>query len=90
VLSSLKPGVVSIDKGGATEKIFVRGGFAEVNPQGLTVLAETAIALAELDQKALAQQIKNAEEDLADAKSDEARDRAQTTLDQLKALAAAI
>jgi F-type H+-transporting ATPase subunit epsilon len=90
VLSSLKPGVVSIDKGGTTEKIFVRGGFAEVNPQGLTVLAETAIALADLNQAALAQQIKNAEEDVADAKTDEARDRAQTTLDQLKALAAAI
>jgi F-type H+-transporting ATPase subunit epsilon len=49
-----------------------------------------AFALADLNQAALAQQIKNAEEDLADAKSDEARDRAQTTLDQLKALAAAI
>ena len=41
VLSTLRPGVVVVDKGqGAPEKIFVRGGFAEVNPKGLTVLAE--------------------------------------------------
>ena len=43
VLSTLRPGVVVITKeGGATDRIFVRGGFAEVNPQGLTLLAETA------------------------------------------------
>ena len=68
VLSTLRPGVVVVTKeGGATDRIFVRGGFAEVNPQGLTVLAETAIPLAELDAAALAQQVKDAEEDFADA-----------------------
>ena len=55
VLSTLRPGVVVVTKeGGATDRIFVRGGFAEVNPQGLTLLAETAIPLAELDAGALA------------------------------------
>ncbi len=53
VLSTLKPGVVSIQKDGGTDKIFVRGGFAEVNAKGLTVLAETAIALADLDAQRL-------------------------------------
>ena len=68
VLSTLRPGVVVVTKeGGATDRIFVRGGFAEVNPQGLTLLAETAIPLAELDAAAIAQQVKNAEEDFADA-----------------------
>jgi F-type H+-transporting ATPase subunit epsilon len=90
VLSTLKPGVVSIQKDSGTDKIFVRGGFAEVNAQGLTVLAETAISLAELDAAALNQQIKNAEEDVADAKSDAARAKAQETLDHLRALAGAI
>jgi F-type H+-transporting ATPase subunit epsilon len=91
VLSTLKPGVVVVTKdGGSTEKIFVRGGFAEVNASGLTVLAETAIPLADLDTAAIAAQIKNAEEDVADAKSDGARAKASETLDHLRSLAAAM
>jgi F-type H+-transporting ATPase subunit epsilon len=91
VLSTLRPGVVTITReSGQPEKIFVRGGFAEVNPSGLTMLAETAIPLAELDAAALAQQIKNSEEDVADAKDDETRRRAQENLDHLKALHAAL
>jgi F-type H+-transporting ATPase subunit epsilon len=91
LLSTLKPGVVVVTKdGGASERIFVRGGFAEVNPSGLTVLAETAIPMADLDSAAIARQIKNAEEDVADASSDEKKRKANETLDHLRALAAAI
>jgi F-type H+-transporting ATPase subunit epsilon len=91
VLSTLKPGVVVLQKDtGAADKIFVRGGFAEVNAAGLTVLAETAIPLAELDRAALDQQIKNAEEDLADALGDEKKRKANETLDHLRALQAAV
>ncbi len=91
VLSTLKPGVVVVSKdGGASEKIFVRGGFAEVNASGLTVLAETAIPLADLDAAAIAGQIKDAEEDVADAKTDESRAKANETLDHLKSLQAAM
>jgi F-type H+-transporting ATPase subunit epsilon len=90
-LSTLKPGVVVVTKdGGSTEKIFVRGGFAEVNASGLTLLAETAIPLADLDTAAIAAQIKNAEEDVADAKNDGARAKASETLDHLRSLAAAM
>jgi F-type H+-transporting ATPase subunit epsilon len=91
VLATLKPGVVRVAKGGAAEeRIFVRGGFAEVNPKGLTVLAETAIPMAELNAAALAQQIRNAEEDVADAKTDEARRKAAESLEHLKAIQSAI
>ena len=91
VLSTLKPGVVVVTKdGGAVEKMFVRGGFAEVNASGLTVLAETAIPLADLDAAAIATQIKNAEDDVADAKNDGARAKAAETLDHLRSLAAAM
>jgi F-type H+-transporting ATPase subunit epsilon len=90
VLSTLKPGIVTIQKDGGADRIFVRGGFAEVNAAGLTVLAETAIAMSDLDSAALAQQIKNAEEDVADAKIEGARAKAQETLDHLKALQGAI
>jgi F-type H+-transporting ATPase subunit epsilon len=90
VLSTLRPGVVTVTRGGKNERIFVRGGFAEVNPQGLTVLAEVAIPIAELDAGKIAQQIQNAQDDVNDAKTDEARRRAQENLDHLKALEGAL
>ncbi|MBX3509442.1 MAG: F0F1 ATP synthase subunit epsilon [Parvibaculum sp.] len=86
-MSTLRPGVIGVQVEGQPERrYFVRGGFAEVTPAGLTVLAEHTVPLAELDAEALAREIANAEEDVADAKSDEARQRAQEKLDQLKSL----
>jgi F-type H+-transporting ATPase subunit epsilon len=91
VLATLKPGIVVVSKDtGTTERIFVRGGFAEVNASGLTVLAETAIPMADLDASAIAARIKNAEEDVADAKSDGARAKASEALDHLRSLQAAL
>jgi F-type H+-transporting ATPase subunit epsilon len=91
VLSTLKPGVVTVYKdGGSTDRIFVKGGMVEVNPQGLTLLAEVAIPMAELDAAALAKQIKNAEEDLADAKPGEAQRKATEQLNQLRELQSAL
>jgi F-type H+-transporting ATPase subunit epsilon len=91
VLSTLRPGVVTIVKSGSeTDRIFVRGGFAEVNAHGLTLLAETAIPMSELDARAIAGQIKNAEEDVADAKDDESRRKAQENVDHLRSLQSAI
>ena len=90
LLTSLKPGIVVVTSAKGAEKIFVRGGFAEVNPTGLTVLAERAIPTAELDAAALAAQVKDAEEDVADASDDEAKRRAQENLEHLKALQGAI
>jgi F-type H+-transporting ATPase subunit epsilon len=91
VMTTLKPGVLSIQTAGrAAEKFFVRGGFAEVTLQGLTVLAEEAMPLAEMNAATLDQRIKNAEEDVADAKDAAVRDRAQTTLNQLRELRAAL
>ena len=55
----------------------MRGGFADVNAEGLTILAEQAIPLAEVDPAMLAQEVKNAEEDVADAKDAAARDAAE-------------
>lgn len=88
VLSTLRPGVVDI-KGtdGHDTRFFVRGGFAEVNPKGLTVLAEQAIPMDELSPDLLAQEVQNAEEDVADAGDDMAkRQRAQERLDHLRQL----
>lgn len=84
VLTTLRPGLLDIGfPGGRSQRFFIRGGFAEVNPAGLTVLAETAIDLDELKAEQLAQAIKDAEEDVADL-TDDARDRAQTKLEHLR------
>ena len=91
VMTTLRPGVLTIQSPGkAGEKYFVRGGFAEVTLGGLTVLAEEAMPLADLDMAALDQRIKNAEEDVADAKDDAGRERAKGQLDSLRELRTAL
>ena len=91
ILATLKPGIVTVHReGAAPERIFVRGGMVEVNPQGLTLLAEVAIPVAELSAEALAQQIKDAEEDVADAKDDEVRRKAAENLEHLRAIRASM
>ena len=90
VLSTMRPGVVDVQKASGEERIFVRGGFAEVNPAGLIILAEEAIAMADLNKEALAQQIQNAQEDVDDASDDEKKRLAQEALDHLKQLESAL
>jgi F-type H+-transporting ATPase subunit epsilon len=89
-VSTLKPGVLIIKGDGAPRKLFVSGGLAEANPNGLTVLAETAVPLSEMNPARLAEMIRDAEEDVEDAKDDASKLRLQGTLDSLKATAAAI
>ena len=89
LIAMLRPGILTIL--GANERRFVvRGGFAEVNPRGLTVLADFAAAVEDLDRDVLAGQIKDLEEDVADATDRHRRDRAMQRLDQLKAVQAAL
>jgi F-type H+-transporting ATPase subunit epsilon len=91
LLSALRPGLLDIGQaGGERRRYFVRGGFAEVGPAGLTVLAETAIDIAELDAAKLAEAVKDTEEDVADATEDSVRDRASTRLDQLRQVQATL
>ena len=86
LLTAVRPGVVGIDDAaGRHHRVFVRGGFAEVNLLGLILLAETAIPFEDLSAAHLDQEIKNAEEDLADANEDQKR-QAQEKLDRLREL----
>jgi F-type H+-transporting ATPase subunit epsilon len=68
----------------------VVGGFAEMGPGGLTVLADRAGTREEFDLQLLADDIKNTEEDAADSKDDAERDRLARHLEQLRALQAAL
>jgi F-type H+-transporting ATPase subunit epsilon len=87
VMTTLRPGVVTIN---GDEKLFVRGGFADVSAKGFTILAEQAIAIKDIDVAKLEQDIKDAREDIADAKTDEARREATAQLQQYLELRAAI
>lgn len=88
--TTLRPGIVTIFRDGQREPVVVIGGFAEVSPKGLTVLAEKAVARADFDRALLADEIRNAEEDVADSKDDALRDRLARHLEQLKALQTAL
>src|SRR5665213_4493084 len=83
-MSTLRPGVLDVSRGSGVERIFVRCGFDDVNAEGLTILAERALPLAEVDAAALAEEVRNAEEDVADAKDGAAKDAAELKLNQLK------
>jgi F-type H+-transporting ATPase subunit epsilon len=89
-VATLKPGVLTIYRDAGTQRIVVQGGFAEVGPTGLTVLAEQAMPVSEIDAAMITQAVKDAEEDLADADNDAARDKARARLEQLNTLKAAL
>ncbi len=91
LMSTLKPGVVTVIETGAKEtRLFVRGGFADVAPTGLTILAESAVPVEQLDAAKLDAELQIARTDVADAPSDEARRLAQEKLDQLSELRATL
>ena len=74
MVSTVRPGIVNVYEGREiVERLFVAGGFAEVTAARCTVLADRAVAVDELDPAATEQTLKDAREDLADAKTDDAR-----------------
>ncbi len=86
VMTAMRPGVVGIDDAeGKHRRVFVRGGFADASKKGLILLAETAIPFEDFSADTLGQEIKNAEEDLADASEDQ-KPLAQEKLDRLREL----
>jgi F-type H+-transporting ATPase subunit epsilon len=91
VISSLRPGVIEVT-GGTTPnlRLFVRGGFAEVDAKKVIVLAEEAIPMTDFDVAALDRRLADAEEDLAIAKTDAERALAAEQLDHLRQLRAVL
>ncbi|MBK1836366.1 F0F1 ATP synthase subunit epsilon [Azospirillum sp. YIM B02556] len=81
LISTLRPGVIDVYEGDRiVDRVFVAGGFAEVTEARCTVLAEEAVALADLDRAAVDKQIKDLSEDLDDSKSDAERAAAEAKL----------
>ncbi len=60
-LTTLRPGIVTVQEGAKTHEFFVTGGFAEVSPFATTVLAEEAVERGRLDRAYLEARIAEAE-----------------------------
>jgi F-type H+-transporting ATPase subunit epsilon len=90
MVTALRPGVVTIFNQGRREEVVVVGGFAEMSPAGLTILADRAVAREDFDTTVLASEIKDTEEDVADTRDNAQRDKLARRLEQLKTLQAAL
>ena len=90
VMSVIKRGALRVFNDGALKRIFVDGGFADVTPEGLTVLAEDAVDLSEIDAASLEQQLKDAQDDVRDASGDTARAVAQHKVERLEIMRQAL
>ncbi|TJW70516.1 MAG: F0F1 ATP synthase subunit epsilon [Mesorhizobium sp.] len=91
VMTTIKPGVVTVNTAeGKAERYVVFGGFADIVPAGCTLLAESAVAVGDIDRADLARRIQEAREDVADAKDDETRSKAEQFLSQLTTLEGAV
>jgi F-type H+-transporting ATPase subunit epsilon len=88
VISTLLPGVLDVTAGSVRKRLFVKSGFAEVDPARLTVLAEKAYDVDEFSAQTIAEELKLAEADLAAAKDDSAKRMADTLVSELKRLSA--
>lgn len=83
-MTTVKPGIINVRmEDGSVERIFVRGGFADVSPSGLTLLAEHATMLKHLDLKDIDDHIEKVREDLAELEGDK-RVKMERILNQLE------
>ena len=89
LVSTLRAGMIDVQTDGKDDRYFIRGGFAEISPAKITVLAEEALPMTELDLAVLDQRIADAQEDEIAAKSDADRQRAAQLVDDLKLVRAA-
>jgi len=86
LISLIRPGIMTVYAGGEQTKVVVLGGFAEVGPDGLTVLADVATSVDEFDRAALQVQIAEMEERCKAMEQGSELDKAITRLDHFKVL----
>jgi F-type H+-transporting ATPase subunit epsilon len=85
VVAAVRPGILTVTSGGTRQKIIVLGGLAEVSEKGLTVLADVATSLEELDRARFADRIAEMEGKLAEKEGSEL-DRAIERLDHYRSI----
>ncbi len=80
MMSTMKPGFVTVN-GADKQTFYVRGGFAEVNPDGLTILAELARPAGELERAEIEEELAKAREQVDKSQTPEERNMAQALVD---------
>ena len=85
IVAAVRPGILTIITGGSKQKIIVLGGLAEMSESGLTVLADVATAIEELDKAKFAATINEMQEKLSEKEGSEL-DRAIERLDHFKGI----
>ena len=86
LIATIRPGIMFVTSGDRKERFVVLGGLAEVSSTGLTVLADVATSVEELDRTAFAQTIEQMQADIARAVEGDATDREIARLDHFKAI----
>jgi F-type H+-transporting ATPase subunit epsilon len=84
MVALLRPGILTIYAAGGQRRIVVLGGFAEVSAGGLTVLADVATSVEDLDRAALTARIAEMEESLKSMEQGSELDREIQRLDHFK------
>lgn len=84
LVTTLRPGIMTVYAGGNAQKIVVLGGFAEVSDKGLTVLADTADAVKDFDRAVIAARIAELEQQTTKMESGNELDKLITRLDHFK------
>jgi F-type H+-transporting ATPase subunit epsilon len=85
IVAAIRPGILTITAGSTHQKIIVLGGLAEMSDKGLTVLADVATSLEELDRAKFADTIAGMEANLAEKEGSEL-DHAIERLDNFKSI----
>jgi F-type H+-transporting ATPase subunit epsilon len=85
VVATIRPGILTVTSGGSQQKIIVLGGLAEVSDKGLTVLADVATSIQDLDRTQFAETISGMEAKLSEKEGSEF-DRAIERLDHFKSI----
>jgi F-type H+-transporting ATPase subunit epsilon len=84
MVTTLRPGILTVHAAGGEQKIVVLGGFAEVSAAGLTVLADTAEDLEKFDRATIGSQISELESRIAKTEPGSELDKLITRLDHFK------
>lgn len=89
-MTAIRPGAIEITNDGEITRTFIQGGFAEVNPEGLTILAEQAVDLGAVDIAKVKQELEEARLKAKDSEDEADRRIAESEADKLEALIRAV
>jgi F-type H+-transporting ATPase subunit epsilon len=86
MVATLRPGILTVHNAGGAQKIVVLGGFAEVSAQGLTVLADVAEAVEDIDRTIISARISELESRIEKTELGSEIDKLITQLDHFKSV----